>query len=102
LIVPCGLPDHAVTSLKNEFPAREVQMPEQLPSLEAVAHRAAREFGLVFDQRVLAVESLAALRARADAEAPAPPDFPAEDTPLRVPAEVERLRGNAAGPTRIC
>jgi lipoyl(octanoyl) transferase len=51
LIVPCGLPGHAVTSLE-----REVQQPEELPSLEAVAQRAAREFGLVFDQRVLAGE----------------------------------------------
>src|ERR1017187_5827168 len=51
LIVPCGLPGHAVTSLE-----REVQRPEELPSLEAVAHRAAREFGLVFDRQVLAVE----------------------------------------------
>jgi lipoyl(octanoyl) transferase len=97
LIVPCGIPDHAVTSLE-----REVQRPEELPGLEAVAHRAARQFGLVFDQQVLAVESLAALRARANAAAVAEPEFPAEDTPLQVPAEVERLRGNAAGPARVC
>jgi lipoyl(octanoyl) transferase len=68
-----------------------------LPSLEAVAHRAARNFGLVFGQQVLAVESLAALRAQAQASAP---EFPAEDTPLQVPAEVERLRGNAERPVR--
>jgi len=86
LIVPCGIRDHAVTSL-----ALEVQRPEELPSLEAVAHLAAREFGLVFDQQVLAVESLAALRAYADAGAKAEPEFPAEDTPLKVPLEVERL-----------
>jgi lipoyl(octanoyl) transferase len=91
LIVPCGIADHAVTSLKNEFPGREFQRPEELPSLEAVAHRAAREFGLVFDQQVLAVESLAALRAEAGAAGVADQEFPAEDTPLRVPAEVERL-----------
>jgi lipoyl(octanoyl) transferase len=97
LIVPCGLPGHAVTSLE-----REVQRPEELPSLEAVAHRAAREFGLVFDRQVLAVESLAALWAQADAASAAGPQFPAEDTPLRVPAEVERLRGNAAATDRVC
>ena len=97
LIVPCGLPGHAVTSLE-----REVQRPEELPSLEAVAHSAAREFGLVFDRQVLAVESLAALRAQADAAAVAMPEFPAEDTPLRVPAEVQRLRGNAAGTDQVC
>jgi lipoyl(octanoyl) transferase len=97
LIVPCGIAGHAVTSLE-----REVQRPEELPSLEAVAHRAAREFGLIFEQQVLEVESLAALRAQVEAAAEAAPEFPAEDTPLRVPAEVERLRGNAAGPARNC
>jgi hypothetical protein len=55
-----------------------------------MAHQAARQFGLVFDQQVLAVESLAALRAQADAASP--PSFPAEDTPLQVPAEVQRLK----------
>jgi lipoyl(octanoyl) transferase len=91
LIVPCGIRDHAVTSL-----ALEVQRPAELPGLEAVAHRAAREFGLVFDQQVLAVESLAALRAHAQADAADEPEFPVEDTPLQVPSEVERL-GHAKG-----
>ena len=85
LIVPCGIPDHAVTSLD-----REVARADELPALETVAHQAARQFGLVFDQQVLAVESLDALRAQAAEAAPA---FPAEDTPLQVPAELERLRG---------
>jgi lipoyl(octanoyl) transferase len=83
LIVPCGIPDHAVTSLELEAPQSN-----QLPDLEAIAHQAARQFGLVFNQQMLAVESLAALRARAEATAPV---FAAEDTPVRVPAEVERL-----------
>jgi lipoyl(octanoyl) transferase len=90
LIVPCGIPDHAVTSLE-----REVQRTQELPSLEAVAHRAAREFGLVFEEQVLPVESLAALRAQA---ASAAPNLPAEDTPLRIPAEVERLMGKEGRP----
>ena len=93
LIVPCGIPDHAVTSLELEG-----SRPEELPELEAVAHRAAREFGLVFEQQVLAVESLAALRAQAGAATAVGPEFPAEDTPLRIPAEVERLRGNEGRP----
>jgi lipoyl(octanoyl) transferase len=98
LIVPCGIPDHAVTSLEYE-----VQQSRDLPALEAVAHEAARQFGLVFDQQVLAVESLEALRSfhpcgkeRRENGAPnhgaAKAEFPAEDTPVRVPAEVERLR----------
>jgi 2-C-methyl-D-erythritol 4-phosphate cytidylyltransferase len=50
---------------------------------------------MVFDERVLALESLAALRESAAAAVPA---SPAEDTPVRVPVEVERLRG---GPSRL-
>ncbi len=84
LIVPCGIADHAVTSL-----AREVRNPKELPGLEEIARLAAREFGAVFGEQVVEVESLAALREQAAAT----PQFPAEDTPLRVPAEVERLRG---------
>ena len=91
LIVPCGIPDHAVTSLQQE-----AKSPESLPTLEAIAYRAARQFGLVFDQQVLAVENLAALRTLAAAA----PAFPAEDTPLQVPAEVERLKQSAERPVR--
>jgi lipoyl(octanoyl) transferase len=93
LIVPCGIKDHAVTSLELE-----VERPEELPGLEAVAHAAARQFGMVFDERVLALESLAALRASAAA---AVPGFPAEDTPVRVPAEVERLRDGESRPIEV-
>jgi lipoyl(octanoyl) transferase len=93
LINPCGITDRPVTSLKNEIPGRETA---QLPSLETLAHRAARQFGLVFDQHVLAVESLQALRAQAESAITTPnfhaPVFPAEDTPLQVPPEIERLR----------
>jgi len=45
---------------------------------------------------VLAVESLDALRAQAAAAQ----EFPAEDTPMSVPAEVERLHGEADRPVR--
>jgi lipoyl(octanoyl) transferase len=100
LIVPCGIRGHAVTSLKEEILSRDAQPQEELPSLEAVAHRAAREFGLVFDQQVLAVESLAALRAQAETVPTTEPAFPAQDTPLQVPAEVERLRGGKCHPVQ--
>jgi lipoyl(octanoyl) transferase len=96
LIVPCGIPDHAVTSLAQEM-EREIARPGELPALETVAHQAARQFGLVFDQHVLAVEGLQALLAQAAETAR---EFPAEDTPMRVPAEVERLRGAAEPPLR--
>jgi len=96
LIIPCGIADHAVTSLE-----KEVKNAEQLPGLEAVAHQAARQFGIVLGEQVLAVESLESLRTQAaikDRTEAAPPEFPAEDTPLRAPAELERLRG-AGEPT---
>jgi lipoyl(octanoyl) transferase len=93
LIVPCGIPDHAVTSLERELALGcEVLRSGDLPTLELVAHQTARQFGLVFDQQILAVESLEALRAAA---AVTPREFPAEDAPMTVPAEVERLRGTA-------
>jgi lipoyl(octanoyl) transferase len=92
LIVPCGLAGHAVTSL-----AREVKKPEELPALEEIAQQAAREFGVAFGETVVEVESLADLREQA---AKAPAQIPAEDTPLRVPDEVKRLRGGGEGPVR--
>ena len=104
LINPCGITDKPVTSLDREL-AREPEHSAALPSLEAIAHQAARQFGLVFDQQVLAVESLTALRAHAAAMPAAPkaqlaaPQVP-QDTPLQVPREVERLLHIPERPTR--
>jgi lipoyl(octanoyl) transferase len=92
LIVPCGIADHAVTSLQQEL-----QSSVSLPTLEAIAHQAAQYFGQVFAEQVLAVESLADLRALATA---APVQFPAEDTPLQLPSEVEHLLGCVERPAR--
>jgi len=83
LINPCGITDRQVTSLE-----REVTEPKQLPSLESLANLAAREFGLVFDEPVARVESLAVLRALADtapdsaASGIPAQEFSAQDTPL--------------------
>jgi lipoyl(octanoyl) transferase len=82
LINPCGITDRPVTSLQIEMGSRKAEV----PSLEAAAEQVSRQFGLVFGDQVLAVESLDALRAQAAA-----PIFPAEDTPLQIPAEIERL-----------
>ncbi len=90
LINPCGITDKPVTSLEREIPEGV-----SLPGLEQMAHQAARQFGQVFAQQVLAVESLDALRAQA-----AMREFPAEDTPLQVAAEVERLHGDPERPVR--
>ena len=89
LINPCGITDRPVTSLALEVARLPENQRAELPSLESIAHQAARQFGMVFDEQVLVVESLAALRSQA--EAAAAPDFPAEDTPLQTPPEVERL-----------
>jgi lipoyl(octanoyl) transferase len=101
LIIPCGIRDHPVTSLEKEMRKLNPRSPEEepaaLPTLEEVARRSARQFGLVFGEPVEAIDSLTALRAQAAA---APPQFPAEDTPLQLPPEVERLHGGAEGPVR--
>lgn len=111
LINPCGITDRPVTSLELEL-ARGAEPGSAVPDLESIAHQAARQFGFVFNEQILALESLASLRAQADEkpanapEAPAPetpatdvpapdfpaPDFPAEDTPLQVPPDIDRLR----------
>lgn len=83
LINPCGITDKAVTSLELEAADHA-----PLPDLETIAHEAARQFGQVFRQQVLALDSVDALLETAAPER----DFPAEDTPLQVPEEVERLR----------
>jgi lipoyl(octanoyl) transferase len=97
LIIPCGIPDHPVTSLE-----KEIRLPAKLPTLEAIAHQAARLFGQVFGEQVQAIESIEALRAQAASAASqqAPPQFPAEDTPLQTPSEVERLLGTPNRPIR--
>lgn len=85
LINPCGITDKPVTSL-----AREITDPAALPTLEALAHRAARQFGMVFDEPLEMLENLAAINFQP--ARPPEPEFPAEDTPLQVPADIERLR----------
>ena len=101
LINPCGITDRPVTSLEKEI-ARTVSgedaQPRSIPGLEEMAREAAREFGAVLRQPLHAIANLQELRAMANAglarppEPPAP-EFPAEDTPLQVPPELQRLRG---------
>ena len=100
LINPCGFTDRPVTSLE-----KEASNPATLPNLESVAHQAARQFGLVFGEQILAAENLAALRFQSsDSLAPkaqlAPPQVVGEDIPVQVPREVERLRGIIDRPVR--
>jgi lipoyl(octanoyl) transferase len=83
-IVPCGIADREVTSLELEMPD-----PEQLPTLEQAADAAARHFGQVFGEQILAVESTDALRASVR-QAPGP-ELPQIGVPMQVPEEVRRL-----------
>jgi lipoyl(octanoyl) transferase len=91
LINPCGITDRPVTSLE-----REISEPERVPVLESIAHQAARQFGIVFGQQVLAVAGLDDLQAQPQSAAPPAP----QDTPVQVPAEVKRLKGNIEPPVR--
>jgi lipoyl(octanoyl) transferase len=92
LINPCGITDRPVTNLE-----REVADTKNVPSLETFARMAARQFGNVFDEPMEFVESLAALRASADAAA----EFPAQDTPLQITPEIERLRRSKDRPISV-
>ncbi len=84
LINPCGITDRPVTSLE-----REVADAKNLPSLEILAERAARQFGVVFNVPVVLVGNLAALRALADA---AQDSVAAEFPSPGFPAPVFRLK----------
>jgi lipoyl(octanoyl) transferase len=92
LINPCGITDRPVTSLE-----REVADSKNVPSFESFAHMAARQFGNVFEEPIEFVASLAALRASADAGA----EFPAQDAPLQIPPEIERLRRSKDRPISV-
>jgi lipoyl(octanoyl) transferase len=91
LINPCGITDKPVTSLNLEIPDGT-----ELPPLEEIAHQAARQFGQVFAQQVLALENIESLRAHAEARK----TFPANDTPLQVPIDLRRLRNDPDPPNR--
>ena len=93
LINPCGITDKPVTSL-----AREAADPASLPTLEQIAHEAARQFSHVFHQPLEPVENLAALRN--SASQPCAPPQDTTEPPLQVPAEVERLAGRPNRPAR--
>lgn len=96
LIHPCGITDKPVTSLE-----REVEDASRLPELETLAHQAARQFGQVFGEQVLAVESLEALRGQATVKGEKADQVQSgQDTPLTVPREVERLHGDPERPVR--
>jgi lipoyl(octanoyl) transferase len=94
LINPCGITDKPVTSLE-----REASPSSTLPGLDVIAQEAARQFGIVLRSEMVELPDMGALR-RLAKEAVAEPEFPAQDTPVRIPEEVNRLLGNDEPPVR--
>jgi lipoyl(octanoyl) transferase len=86
-IVPCGIADREVTSLE-----REMRSGDAVPTMRQCADAAARCFGQVYGQQVLALEDggagLAGLRAGAEAKRG---EIERVGVPMEVPAEVEGL-----------
>jgi lipoyl(octanoyl) transferase len=81
LIVPCGIADKPVTSLRRELTAvGELKAAEEL-SMETVANAVSRNFGRVFGRQTLWLEGLETLLGSA-----AP-----QDTPMKPPAELRAL-----------
>ena len=90
LIVPCGISDRTVTSLENEIDTAI----HTVPTLEQAGNTVARHFGAVFGHQVLWRESLDDLLHDADQATPVEtPQTMPEDTPLSIPKELRRLRG---------
>jgi lipoyl(octanoyl) transferase len=90
LIVPCGISDRAVTSVENEIDTAN----HTIPTVEQMGNTVARHFGAVFGHQVLWRESIDDLLREADQTAPVDtPQIMPEDTPLRIPKELKRLRG---------
>jgi lipoyl(octanoyl) transferase len=89
-IVPCGIADREVTSLEREVPEGVA-----IPTLQQAADAAARYFGQVHSEQVLAVESLQALRAGARR---AGSDVDQVGAPLQVPKEIQILSGKPEKP----
>jgi lipoyl(octanoyl) transferase len=84
LIVPCGLTGKPVTSLAIELGRLNNATPRPRPTLEDVAHSAARNFGRVFESQTLWLESLDSLLGTAPAN---------QDTPARAPEQIRKLSG---------
>lgn len=87
MIVPCGIRDKAVTSLAAEMADKK------LPGMEAVAQTVTRQFGNVFGTQILWLESLESLiKGAADPSIKEDPNRANQDTPLREPEELQRMR----------
>jgi lipoyl(octanoyl) transferase len=116
LINPCGITDRPVTSLEKEIATRngaakrgpiEPELLELEPlELEPLAHRAAAQFGQVFEQPVECVDGLAELDASLSEIAQRIEDWrdaqaaPVVGVPLKIPKQIEQLRQRPEQPVR--
>jgi lipoyl(octanoyl) transferase len=93
LIVPCGISDKPVTSLKQEMAQSSPSPDRKVPTLDDLAQQVARNFGRVFEAQTLWLESLDALFSSSGIS-----DYdttPAnQDTPSRAPSELRKLAGD--------
>ena len=108
LINPCGITDRPVTSLEKEITRAGGAAPVGALDLEPLAHRAAAQFVRVYQQPVVAVDSLAALdpslaevagRIREAQTGDAQAD-PAVGVPLEVPKQLEQVQHRPEKPVR--
>ena len=94
LIVPCGISDHAVTSI-----AQELARKRPVPDMEAVAHAASLNFGRVFARQMLWLESLEGLlnteKARKEN---ADDESTTIGVPLQVPKDLREVRREQKAP----
>jgi lipoyl(octanoyl) transferase len=88
LIIPCGIADKPVTSMAAELG----QHKEKPPTMEAVSQSLTRQFGNVFGTQILWLESLDSLLSRAAESDQNEKVSPSQDTPLREPDDLRRMR----------
>jgi lipoyl(octanoyl) transferase len=96
LIVPCGIADRSVTSI-----AEELGDARPAPSMEQIADAASLNFGRVFGQQMLWLESLDTLLATASqSESSESDESHTIGVPLQVPNELQELRREQKSPGR--
>src|SRR5207248_6707701 len=98
LIVPCGISDKAVTSIAQEIETRQ----RRSPSIEDVTNLVSANFGRIFHQQILWLESLDQLlhtgnRSEAQDESQKSPEADTIDIPLKVPRELREIHRKPGG-----
>jgi lipoyl(octanoyl) transferase len=96
LIVPCGIADRPVTSI-----AQELGVARPVPAIEQIAHAVSLNFGRVFGQQMLWLESLDALLGTgSQSESSGNDESHTIGVPLQVPNELRELRREQKAPGR--